>query len=59
MFDSDLPRNVSEFEKLHRLGEGTYGVVYKARDRASNKVSRYYDTSYMRYVLFNYVLLLL
>ena len=26
------------YEKLDRLGEGTYGVVYKARDRQTNKL---------------------
>ena len=25
-------RFVSEFEKLNRIGEGTYGIVYRARD---------------------------
>ncbi|KAJ7374563.1 Cyclin-dependent kinase 10 [Desmophyllum pertusum] len=25
-------RPVTEFEKLNRIGEGTYGVVYRARD---------------------------
>ncbi|GLI62072.1 hypothetical protein VaNZ11_004630, partial [Volvox africanus] len=29
---------VSNYEKLHRIGEGTYGVVYKARDRATGEV---------------------
>ena len=31
-------RNVIEFEKLNRIGEGTYGVVYRARDTKSNTV---------------------
>ena len=26
------------YEKIEKIGEGTYGVVYKARDRASNAV---------------------
>lgn len=30
-------RPVTEFEKLNRIGEGTYGVVYRARDTVSNK----------------------
>ena len=25
-------RSVAEFEKLNRVGEGTYGIVYRARD---------------------------
>lgn len=31
-------RSVSEFEKLNRIGEGTYGVVYRARDMKSKKI---------------------
>lgn len=31
-------RPVTEFEKLNRIGEGTYGVVYRARDTKSNKI---------------------
>ena len=26
-------RNVSEFEKIERIGEGTYGTVYSAYDK--------------------------
>ncbi|XP_070575994.1 cyclin-dependent kinase 10-like [Ptychodera flava] len=33
-----LCRSVSEFEKLNRIGEGTYGIVYRARDTKSNEV---------------------
>ncbi|PNW73858.1 hypothetical protein CHLRE_13g575650v5 [Chlamydomonas reinhardtii] len=29
---------VSNYEKLHRIGEGTYGVVYKARDRTTGEI---------------------
>jgi serine/threonine protein kinase len=31
-------RNVNEYEKLNRVGEGTYGVVYRARHIQTNKV---------------------
>lgn len=31
-------RSVSEFEKLNRIGEGTYGIVYRARDIKSGEI---------------------
>ncbi|XP_035680341.1 cyclin-dependent kinase 10-like isoform X1 [Branchiostoma floridae] len=31
-------RSVQEFEKLNRLGEGTYGIVYRARDTRSGEI---------------------
>ncbi|GAB6020762.1 Cdc2- kinase [Chamberlinius hualienensis] len=31
-------REVSEFEKLNRIGEGTYGIVYRARDTKSDEI---------------------
>ncbi|KAA3671602.1 cyclin-dependent kinase 10 [Paragonimus westermani] len=31
-------RSVSEFEKLNRIGEGTYGIVYRAKDTVSKEV---------------------
>ena len=31
-------RPVTEFEKLNRIGEGTYGVVYRARDSVSHEI---------------------
>ncbi|XP_077982610.1 cyclin-dependent kinase 10-like [Glandiceps talaboti] len=33
-----LCRSVSEFEKLNRIGEGTYGIVYRARDSKSDEI---------------------
>jgi cyclin-dependent kinase 2 len=27
-----------QYEKLEKVGEGTYGVVYKARDRTTNQI---------------------
>ncbi|OVA11846.1 Protein kinase domain [Macleaya cordata] len=38
-----LPLNVvqldymDQYEKVEKIGEGTYGVVYKARDRVTNE----------------------
>ncbi|XP_029464079.1 cyclin-dependent kinase 10 isoform X1 [Rhinatrema bivittatum] len=31
-------RSVKEFEKLNRIGEGTYGIVYRARDTRSSEI---------------------
>ncbi|KAK6727503.1 hypothetical protein RB195_005281 [Necator americanus] len=31
-------RSVNEFQKLNRIGEGTYGIVYRARDTKSGQV---------------------
>uniref|UniRef100_A0A8D8YLP8 Cyclin-dependent kinase 10 n=1 Tax=Cacopsylla melanoneura TaxID=428564 RepID=A0A8D8YLP8_9HEMI len=31
-------RNVAEFEKLNRIGEGSYGVVYRVRDTVQDKI---------------------
>jgi serine/threonine protein kinase len=31
---------VNDFEKLNRLGEGTYGVVYRAKDRVNGACAR-------------------
>lgn len=31
-------RSVKEFEKLNRIGEGTYGIVYRARDTKSDEI---------------------
>lgn len=30
-------RNIDNFQKLSRIGAGTYGLVYKAIDKLSNK----------------------
>jgi len=29
---------VEKFQKLEKIGEGTYGVVYKAKDRQTGEV---------------------
>lgn len=31
-------RMVTDFEKLNRVGEGTYGIVFRARDTRSNEI---------------------
>ena len=31
-------RSVSDFEKLNRIGEGTYGIVYRAKDLKSREI---------------------
>uniref|UniRef100_A0AAA9TQY4 Cyclin dependent kinase 10 n=1 Tax=Bos taurus TaxID=9913 RepID=A0AAA9TQY4_BOVIN len=31
-------RSVKEFEKLNRIGEGTYGIVYRARDTHTDEI---------------------
>ncbi|CAN0915070.1 Probable serine/threonine-protein kinase At1g54610 [Linum grandiflorum] len=33
-----VPRRASSFEKLDRIGQGTYSIVYKARDVTRNKI---------------------
>eukprot|EP00026_Physarum_polycephalum_P008551 Phypoly_transcript_08639.p1 GENE.Phypoly_transcript_08639~~Phypoly_transcript_08639.p1 ORF type:complete len:385 (+),score=72.31 Phypoly_transcript_08639:8-1162(+) len=36
--EEEFIRSVNDFEKLARVGEGTYGVVYKARDKKTNTI---------------------
>lgn len=31
-------RDVGDFQKLNRIGEGTYGIVYRARDTKTKEV---------------------
>jgi len=33
-----VPASMDNFEKVEKIGEGTYGVVYKARNRMNDDV---------------------
>lgn len=33
-----MSNKVDKFEKLEEIGRGTYGVVYKARDKSTNEL---------------------
>uniref|UniRef100_A0A667WX45 Cyclin dependent kinase 10 n=1 Tax=Myripristis murdjan TaxID=586833 RepID=A0A667WX45_9TELE len=35
---TQFTESVKEFEKLNRIGEGTYGIVYRARDTKSDEI---------------------
>ncbi len=35
--------NVDRYQKLDKLGEGTYGVVYKAKDKVTGEVSELFN----------------
>lgn len=35
-FTVDESNALAKYQKLEKLGEGTYGVVYKARERTTN-----------------------
>ncbi|GAX80947.1 hypothetical protein CEUSTIGMA_g8382.t1 [Chlamydomonas eustigma] len=34
----DVVDSIQRYEKLYRIGEGTYGIVYKARDRENDEI---------------------
>jgi cell division cycle 2-like protein len=34
----DSCRSVDEFERLGRVSEGTYGVVFKAREKSTGRI---------------------
>ncbi len=31
-------RNVDEYERLNRIGQGTYGTVYRAREKKTGQI---------------------
>ncbi|KRX01219.1 Protein kinase-like domain [Pseudocohnilembus persalinus] len=33
-----IMRNIDRYQKIEKIGEGTYGVVYKAKDRVSGEI---------------------
>ena len=33
-----VPASMDNFEKVEKIGEGTYGVVYKARNRTNDEI---------------------
>ena len=33
-----MKNNVERYQKIEKLGEGTYGVVYKAKDKVTNEI---------------------
>lgn len=37
-FPCPRSRKIDEFEKLSKIGEGTYGMVYKARDKSTGEI---------------------
>ncbi len=37
-FGSRLIRKMERYQKLEKIGEGTYGIVYKAKDRVSGQI---------------------
>lgn len=36
--DTQYKNNLDRYQKLEKIGEGTYGVVYKARDKVTNNI---------------------
>lgn len=36
--DSSGGSEVEKYQRINKIGEGTYGVVYKARDKMTNEI---------------------
>ena len=32
------PPDIEKYQRINKIGEGTYGVVYKARDKITNEI---------------------
>lgn len=39
---STTTSNVDRYQKMDKLGEGTYGVVYKAKDKVTGEVFSFF-----------------
>jgi serine/threonine protein kinase len=39
----DVEKRLTNFQKLKKIGEGTYGEVYEAIDLSNNKVRRIFN----------------
>ena len=40
--------NLERYQKLEKLGEGTYGVVYKAKDKLTSEIIAYSNLTQLR-----------
>jgi serine/threonine protein kinase len=38
MTEFETEASLSRFERLEKIGEGTYGMVFKVRNRANNEI---------------------
>ena len=38
MSEFDTDAGLSKYERLEKIGEGTYGMVFKVRNKASNEI---------------------
>ncbi len=38
IIDSSGGSEVERYQRISKIGEGTYGVVYKARDKLTNEI---------------------
>ena len=43
--------NLDKYQKLDKLGEGTYGVVYKAKNSETGEVSKHIHPNFIHLVV--------